>query len=491
MLEIPIKYFFIFITSVYTFYKILNITPRNKNIQLLLLFFSSVISISITLLSNDQQALRILISFTMFFLIIAIIEKLPLTLTYITSLFAFAFSYIVFTISIIFTSLILLPFYRINYEIPWFLIQTFIGIMQFILIYVCFHIPRLRKGMTFIYNVPSANIGSTLCIVLIMLIIITIQTENENFFYMLKFFSAILISSILLIYWWNYHITQTYRKFLRKNELDSLNLLLEERNQQILALKGENDYLAELIHKDNKMIPPITKAILESHENKTPLDLSEWETDSPLYKKLKQFYDERIEAVDTHEKKRLDFPHTGFDTIDASLSLMKSETLNAGIPFEVVLFDSLRSTIPDEITEDDFNHMLSNLLSNAFNACLDVSRASIQVYLGKKEGILTVRIYNSGNVFNIETLNDLGLSRHTTHADTGGSGIGLMSIWKLKQKYKATLLIEDTVGTDSVSKSTCMNILFNHKNHYIIQSNRYKELTTYINRPDVMIISKD
>ena len=91
----------------------------------------------------------------------------------------------------------------------------------------------------------------------------------------------------------------------------------------------------------------------------------------------------------------------------------------------------------------------------------------------------------------METLNNLGLSRHTTHAHDGGSGIGLMSIWSLKQKYAATLLIDESIGADATSTCTCMNILFNHKNHYMIQSNRYKELTAYINRSDVMIISKD
>ena len=89
----------------------------------------------------------------------------------------------------------------------------------------------------------------------------------------------------------------------------------------------------------------------------------------------------------------------------------------------------------------------------------------------------------------METLNNLGLSRHTTHAHDGGSGIGLMSIWSLKQKYAATLLIDESISADTASTYTYMNILFNHKNHYIIQSNRHKELTAYINRPDVRIIS--
>ena len=491
MLEVFIKYFFILITAIYTFYKLLNHKPNTKYAISFLIFLSTTSSAVFTLLFKNQQINRIIILFIIFFLLMTTLEKLPLDLTYMTALFAYAFSYIVFTISIIFVSLPAMFFYYKSHTIPSILIHICVGITQFFLIYVCFHIPRLQKGMTFLYYVPSGNIGSTLCIVIIMLIILTVQVKNTTFPYMFGFFSAILISSLLLLYWWNYHITQTYRKFLRKNELDSLNLLLEERNQQIITLKDENDYLAELIHKDNKMLPSITQAILEARENKTPLDLSEWETDSPLYQKLKQMYDERVEALETHEKKIHDFPHTCYETVNGTLSYMKSEAQRDSIPFHIVLFDKLESTIPEEISEDDFNHMLSDLLANALNACKNIPSASVQVYLGKIEEISTIKICKTGNVFNPETLNALGLSRHTTHADTGGSGIGLMSIWKLKQKYKATLLIEDTVDTDTVSASTCMNILFNHKNHYMIQSNRHKELTAYINRPDVRIISKN
>ena len=88
-----------------------------------------------------------------------------------------------------------------------------------------------------------------------------------------------------------------------------------------------------------------------------------------------------MDALKTHEEKALAFPHTCFDAVNAYLSHMKTETQKAGIPFHVVLFDKLESTIPAEITEKDFTHILSNLLTNAFHACLDVPDASIQVYL--------------------------------------------------------------------------------------------------------------
>ena len=206
--------------------------------------------------------------------------------------------------------------------------------------------------------------------------------------------------------------------------------------------------------------------------------------------KVKQLYDEREEILATYEDERSRLPETKFSSVNAVLSYMYTEALKAKISCQVMLFDDLTTTIPYQITEDDFTHMLSDLLANAINASKGASSAFIQIYLGVIDGIATIKIYNNGKEFNIDTLQNLGLIRHTTHAHTGGSGIGLMDIWSLKEKYKATLLINE-ITDESSSSYTCINILFNHKNHYIIQSDRHKELSSYINRPDVMILAKD
>ena len=179
--------------------------------------------------------------------------------------------------------------------------------------------------MTFLYNIPSNTIGSAFCLFTIVSVIILCQSKKYSDRLIASTYILVFILGLLLLYWWNYHITKIYRKFLHKNELDTLNRLIEKQNQEILYYKGDADYLAELIHRDNKMIPAITRTILYSYENHIPLDLSEWKTASPLYDKLKQLYDERMDALETHQKKVSDCSPTGFDTVNATLSYMKSE----------------------------------------------------------------------------------------------------------------------------------------------------------------------
>lgn len=491
MVKDIIKNFYVLLFAIYSFYKLLNISPKTKFSHYFFVIFSLLTSTFSAFLFTKNFSLNWLCILLSYFFAMFFVTKLTLSTTYITVLFSFSLSFTAFSLCAIITSSILSPFYYNSYEIPWIAIRFFAGIIHFSSIHFCFRIPRLKKGMTFLYNIPVTNIGSSMCLCLFILTLIFSQSKTYSRTFIFSCITIVLFSSLFLIYWWNYHITETYRKFLRKNELDSLNLLLEERNQKILYLKNQNDKLARLIHKDNKIIPAITSAIMESYESKTTLNLTEWETDSPLCLKLKQLYDERVNMLETYHNEIMNLPKTGFDSINATLSFMHSEASKTEIPFQIVLYDNLKTTIPDEITEDDFNHMLSDLLSNAINACKNVSSRSIQIYLGKTEDISIIKICNTGSVFHLETLKNLGLARHTTHADTGGSGIGLMDIWKIKEKYKASLLIDEISDAASSETYTCMNILFNHKNHFIIQSDRYKELVAHINRPDVMIISQN
>ena len=231
-------------------------------------------------------------------------------------------------------------------------------------------------------------------------------------------------------------------------------------------------------------------AILDSYDNKTIIDLEKSDTDSSLHIKLKQLYEERRQTVENYQKEVEQLPQTSYASVNAVLSYMQTEALKHKISYQVMLFDNLKSTIPDKISENDFVHILSDMLANAINACKYTGCGILQIFLGEIDEISTIKIYNNGNIFDVETLKNLGQTRHTTHSDTGGSGIGLMDIWMLKEKYKATLLI-DEISDSSCATYTCINILFNRKNHYIIQSDRHKELSANIIRPDIMILSKE
>ena len=420
--------------------------------------------------------------------------SLPLSwyVTYTTSLFAFSLSFISFILSGVVSSLILSPFYYNAYEVPWNIIHLGAGIIQFLAIYFCFRIPRLQRGMIFLYHIPSGNIGSTLCVLIFTFIIFNGYLENYTKTFIFTYSAIIFIGLFFLAYWWNYHLTQTYRKYLKKNEINSLNNLVLKKDTEIQRLKEEHDRLAHLIHKDNKLLPAFSLAITDFLENKNNLSSDELEIyGNDLKNQLELLYDERMKSVSEHPENLLPLPLTNISSVDAILSFMYKRASKENIPFQLVLTDDISSIISIIISEKDLTLLLSELLENALYESHNIPNAEIQVHLGTYNETLTIKVSNIGKRFEIATLQNLGIAKHTSHQDTGGSGTGMMDIWMLKENYRATLIIDETSTDYETSAHTCISILFNRKNHYIIHSDRYKDLIKSINRPDVFLLSKE
>lgn len=492
MFKYMIRNITVLLIAIYTFYKILNITPKSKYVHTFLFVITISISIFSALLLNSSQTLNWLFLLLMLIVMMKFITGVCWSVTCISALFSFILSFIAFSISGLLSSLILSPFYFREYKVPWILVRLFVAIIHFFLIYFCFRIPRLKKGMTFLYRTSSANIGSVICIFLLALIIIFSHARRNAEPFMLAFSFLTLLAAIVLIHWWHFRLTQIYRKYLKENEIATLKALLLEKDTQIEYFKNENDKLSRLIHKDNKMLPALTMAVTDLLENVPKLSMQEISNlAANLQIQLRTLYDDRLEILTSYEKDLLPIPSTGFSSVNAVVMFMQKNAYQLGIQYQLMLSNPLSEIIPSVISEKDFSHLLSDLLDNAIIAAKTSSPSAIQIHMGYFDNIYTLKIFNTGQPFAVNVLQNLGINRHTTHHDTGGSGIGMMDLWQLKQKYLFTLLIDEITESGSQVPSTSVNILFHKKNHFIIQTDRYKELVTSINRPDLLILSKE
>ena len=203
MFEDTIRNLSILFSATYSFYKLLNISPKSKNIRLTLVAVSTITSLISAFFFGRMLSLNWIFLLLTFLLSTFFLAKLHFSITYTTVLFSYALSFITFSFSALITTLLVSLFYYEKYNIPWLIIRIFTGIIHMILIYCCFRIPRLKRGMKFLYHLPSNNIGATICIVLIMLVIMFCQSKRSIEFYTLKCTSITLISAFFLLYWWN------------------------------------------------------------------------------------------------------------------------------------------------------------------------------------------------------------------------------------------------------------------------------------------------
>ena len=140
-----------------------------------------------------------------------------------------------------------------------------------------------------------------------------------------------------------------------------------------------------------------------------------------------------------------------------------------------------------ELRENDLAHLLSDTLENAIIATRFGGGGVIELSMLKIKGIPTISISDSGIPFELDTYMNLGLQKASTHLDTGGSGIGLMDLWALKEKYMATLYIDEHPEAPNMTKHIVY--IFDRKNRYMISTNRFKELQQKQTRADLFVIN--
>lgn len=387
---------FILLSCFYLYHKLLNIEKRPFNIELYCYIYFAGCSCLLCLISkNIYYIVCFPALIILFFVFIKIYTHTNYKTALITTVIALGISLCSFTFSAVIMTLFLLCTALTPENHFWILIKLVIGIMQYLLVHLPFQLKRLKKGMPFLYELNFNNIGCLLSMCIIICVIIISTPYTIHTYITISCLLLIFPCALLLISWWRAIITRNYRRKLQQFEMQKLKNELVQKEQEITRLLENNKALAQIIHRDNKLIPAMELAVNTFLQNQNTL--------SPQQLK------EQGLALATH------------------LQTMSQE--------------------------------------RKFNL---------------------TEYQTNGQPFLPEIFQDFGLKAHTTHAGNGGSGIGLMDIWKLKKKYRASLVItEYAPGTYSYTKQ--ISLIFDAKKHYIIQTYRRRELGQIRFRDDLYI----
>ena len=331
--------------------------------------------------------------------------------------------------------------------------------------------------------------------IIIIILILTLKTI-DNFY--LDFSNEILLLplatiflALLLFTWWRRQITKSYIEKLRKLEVQSLYDELAEKNNLIKKLTADNQTLSRIIHKDNKLIPAMENAVtdfLAGSNNRDPEQLRTYGME--LSARLRTMAQDRQGILESYEDECHKLRLTGNVGIDTILVYMQKKALANHITFECKHSPESLEHLLNKVSEEDLTHLLSDLIENALIAMSGQPTGRLLVTFGKFQKEAYLSVADNGRDFELPTLHAFGLHSHTTHAESGGSGIGLMDIWKIKKKYRATIQIQEYKRNDGNFTKKIM-FSFNSKNHYVIQSFRHKEISNTQTRGDLYVIPPD
>lgn len=204
-----------------------------------------------------------------------------------------------------------------------------------------------------------------------------------------------------------------------------------------------------------------------------------------LLLEIKELSQNRTHSIAEIYAKTSRHHNTGIAPLDTMLNYMEKRANQEHITFSVNIAVDLHTFVPSTIEPNDLTHVLSDLLENAIIATTHSENPTVQLQFYFSEKYFVIEVADNGIPFESISLVNLGLMQLTTHSDTGGSGIGLMDIWKIKEKYMASLHISEYDTESTYSKK--ISIIFDKKRRYSISSYRKEELLQLSKRTDLQI----
>lgn len=492
MLDAIIKNSFLLLCNIYVYQRILNCRITSTIYKARVIPYIFITAILAHLVNSSWIAILLLILFSVLFLSVALHTKLQYSFT--TNLLSFAICYVAFAVaSFIICSLTVLLFHQSVDSIYTFLL-ILIGILQYLIVHIPFQFKRTRKGMPFLVYLDYINAGALFSF--FILICTTFLAEINVLSSPLIFciLLSILFAGLLLLFWWRSRLTRSYLDRLQRTELESLRNQVEEKEREIAGLIANNDALARIIHKDNKLIPAMELAVRDFLTEYKTLDSIQIEKKGQaLLSSLSEMAQNRTGILHDYQSSGRETSSTGCCSIDAILSLMKNRALTAHIDFSVSLHADMSAFDSLGVSEEDLTHLLADLLDNALIAMREQPSGHLLVYFGYMKDAFVLEVSDSGAAFAPEVFQSFGLEKHSMHEDTGGSGIGLMDIWAIKKKYRCSLHIIEYPAfpaTSSIPNYTKkLSFLFDHKNRYAIRTYRRKELQRTLLRNDLIVLS--
>lgn len=338
--------------------------------------------------------------------------------------------------------------------------------------------------MPFLTYKKFTNLGTVICLNLFSLLTYVQLTNHYQLWFVMLITFLIISVTAALIFWWQSQLTKSYLRKLQLLELESLRKELEETAKEMEHLKKQNEELGRLIHKDNKLIPAMETAVTDFLSS----DATEKNSflGQSLILQLRELSGSRREILDEVSAARSHHFDTGVPSLDTLLAYFDRRAEGREIEFAVNITPDLTAYVPARISPEDISHLLADLLENAVIAVTPCASRKIRLQIYPYRKWFVIELSDTGIPFQEKSLLQFGIQQLTTHEDSGGSGIGLMDIWKLKVKYRASIHI--TEYQDAAPFSKRITFLLDRRNQYLVRTWRCEELRAKSRRTDLCIL---
>jgi len=488
MLSLIFRYFFIILCSYYIYCKLLKIRGLYKSTFLICFLSILLNTLLITLPTTYNAPFRIVLLFMLCYLFLTLYFAININLSFKYLIISCGLSYAFLSLSTLINSIIYFILYRTASNIPYLYARYSIAIVQFAIMYFTFRSTRLSVGISKLIQKNSSNGGIIISSALIFLVIYFVSfTKGNSIYFLLTRCVPIILLPFLLLYYWQRRISQTYLENMRCLETLNYENTILDKEKRIYELEDNNAYLGRIVHKYRKVIPALELSVMDLLQNHEELGVEELRQKAEsLQAQLNEIRDECNSLLDSYQKETIASTQTELHTIDALLALMEKRAKQDWIHFKTQIAPNIKELSLNSIKEHDLLHLLGDLIENAFHAMSSTDHKETMIHLGKMNDCLLLEVSDSGVAFNIQTYQNFGNEPYTSHKEDGGTGTGLMDIWSLKKKYKASLYIYEYESSLNVYTKK-ISFLFDGKNHFLLKTYRDKEIKNSLIRGDLHV----
>lgn len=378
-------------------------------------------------------------------------------------------------------------FWIMDYNTPNIIVYSSICALYIVMTIMFMKIPRFRKGFQFFNNTNNLGIGIAISGLLTVLICMPYGSKDRS-----GITGALAASSIFgmvmigfgLYLWIRRSITAHYRERLQLKTEEHYQKLLADSEEKNRQLSKSNEFLAKVVHRDNHIISSLNQSVDAYFQN------GDKDFRDDLLREIQTLAKERGELIEAEQRNLKILPSTGSLLIDGAIRDLYIKAAATSIDFDLTVSAPLTEIIGKYISQTDLQTLLCDHIKDAViavNANGSIC-GKILITLSMNNGNYEISIFDNGVEFKTDTLAKLGEERVTTHADSGGSGIGFMTTFETLRKSYASMIITEFENKTPFSKSVTFR--FDSATSFIVISYRAEELQRAINRSDVMILPK-
>lgn len=359
--------------------------------------------------------------------------------------------------------------------------------------YLLFRIKRLKNGFAFLNNRGARWTGIAFAVLIAVCrsargFLGGYIVDDDGITRLVFFLFFVTVASTIGIYfWWRYGTSALYQQRLDRRAIQMYQAMLAEKESEAKRLMDSNQFLSEAVHRDNKLIPAMHKAVSDYLANTGTSTHAEAEgMGQRILGELGEMMRERQTMIQSVQRNPRALPSTEMPKIDRVLHYMHHRSSAENIQFDFFLSERVKDKAESVIEKQNLEVLLADLIENAMIAVSCCPEKRILVTMGIIENCFEIAVQDSGIPFEPETLRVLGLKKATTHADSGGKGIGFLTIFKILGQSAASLVIvEHTPGGGPFTKS--IKVRFDGKSEFAIHTYRAEKIQPSVNRQGMLV----